>query len=42
LNKPCEVEDFSDPLLKEVLRAVFPQQAATADDWPRGLEYRKH
>lgn len=40
-NKPCEIEDFSDPLLAGVIRAVFPRQAAVADDWPRGREYRK-
>lgn len=40
-NKPCEVEDFSDPALVGVMRRVFPRDAAAAD-WPRGREYRKH
>ncbi len=41
-NKPCEVEDFSDPALAAVMRRVFPRESASAEGWPRGREYRKH
>jgi ubiquinone/menaquinone biosynthesis C-methylase UbiE len=40
-NKPCELEDFSDPDLIQVMRSVFPN-AAGAKDWPARKEYRKH
>jgi SAM-dependent methyltransferase len=41
LNKPCNVEDFSDPALLQILRTIFPAEAQAAG-WPRGQEYRKH
>jgi ubiquinone/menaquinone biosynthesis C-methylase UbiE len=41
-NKPCELEDFLDPDLVKVMRAVFPSLAASSARWPSGKEYRKH
>ncbi len=41
LNKPCEIEDFSNPDLAAVMREIFPEEARANAAWPRGREYRK-
>jgi SAM-dependent methyltransferase len=42
LNKPCEIEDFSNPELAAVMREIFPAEASADPAWPRGHEWRKH
>jgi SAM-dependent methyltransferase len=42
LNKPCEIEDFSNPELAAVMREIFPEEARADPAWPRGREWRKH
>jgi hypothetical protein len=41
LNKPCEVEDFSNPELAAVMREIYPAEARAETAWPRGRECRK-
>jgi SAM-dependent methyltransferase len=42
--KVCEVEDFADPELRELIRDIFPSDIEYfgEPDFPTGLEYRKH
>lgn len=42
-NKVCELEDFSDPELIEVMRDVFKHEIRHfTPDFPKGAEYRKY
>jgi SAM-dependent methyltransferase len=41
--KLCELEDFSDPELSELVREIFtPDLERFGDDFPAGREYRKY
>jgi SAM-dependent methyltransferase len=41
LNKPCELEDFSDVAAAALIRAVEPELLELYPDYPRGREHRK-
>jgi glycosyltransferase involved in cell wall biosynthesis/SAM-dependent methyltransferase len=42
-NKACEIEDFRDPELAELIRVIFPHVAAPGGtSFPAGSEDRKH
>ncbi len=42
-NKVCNLEDFSDPELRRIIRDVLAIEAARrGDTFPAGYEYRKH
>ncbi len=42
-NKACEIEDFRDPELAELIRDIFPHVAAASGArFPAGAEDRKH
>ena len=41
LNKPCELEDFSDVGAAALIRAVEPELVELYPDYPRGREHRK-
>jgi len=42
-NKLCELEDFSDPCLRALIREVFtPDLERFGDSFPSGREYRKY
>ena len=41
LNKVCEVEDFTDPELSELMLRFLPRPIHSTDEWPRGQEDRK-
>jgi len=42
LNRVCNLEDFEDPGLREVLREVFEHELGYRPDLPRGRELRKY
>jgi SAM-dependent methyltransferase len=42
-NKVCNIEDFADPGLREIIRDVLAVETARRGDaFPEGREYRKH
>lgn len=41
-SKVCNLEDFSHPALRPVLRDVFSHEVGRFPDFPQGREYRKH
>jgi SAM-dependent methyltransferase len=41
VNKVCNVEDFRDPQMADLVRAVFPHEVSKAADYPIGFEHRK-
>jgi SAM-dependent methyltransferase len=43
LSKLCEIEDFTDPDVRRVIRTVFAHECERfGPDFPDGVEYRKH
>ena len=43
ISKVCELEDFSDPSLRETIRSLFPHELDRfGTDFPHGREYRKY
>ena len=42
LNRACNLEDFRDPVLNELIRGLFPRAAARWPDFPEQREDRKH
>jgi SAM-dependent methyltransferase len=41
VNKVCNVEDFRDPQMADLVRAVFPHEIGKTADYPLGFEHRK-
>lgn len=41
LNRVCNVEDFQDPELADLVRLVFPHEVSKAPAYPVGFEHRK-
>jgi SAM-dependent methyltransferase len=41
-NKACEIEDFSDTELSEIIRDVFRHESHLSLDFPKGAEYPKY
>lgn len=41
-NKLCAIEDWEIPAMRETMRRILPCFVAISNDYPTGLEHRKH